>query len=481
MHVSTAPDSARELLAHLHRAGVAAAHGKRVLVANSRVLGNLWQYEGGYRGEAPLRVPLPAPAEGRVLVVGAGKAAGALAQGLEAVLGDRIHAGAIVVKYGHAVPLRRIRCFEAAHPVPDQAGVAATRELLRILDQATARDTVFCLLTGGASALLVEPAEGLSLEEKATAGGLLVNSGASIHEVNLVRKHLSAVKGGRLRLRTRCRAFCTLAISDVPGDDPASIGSGPTVRDDSSCEDALAVIDRYGLRARLPAAVLNRLLCGASGEPLLAGRVVARPHAEPPSPKDAQAHPPHLDFDAAVSRTTSYRIVAGLQTALDACASEATRLGLSVSIFDERMTGCTADAARGFAGALREVARGIREGGPARVLLAGGETTLEVRGAGRGGRNQQFALIAARTLQDVPGAVLLAAGTDGTDGPTDAAGAFADASSWPRARALGLDPEDHLRRNDVYPLFEALHDLYRSGPTGTNVMDLVIGVAGVAR
>jgi glycerate 2-kinase len=436
---------ARELLAHLHRVAVEAAHGAKALIANAYVEGDVWRYGGS----EPLAVPLPSRGSaGRVLVIGAGKAVAAMAQGMEAVLTDRIGDGIVVAKYGHREPLHRIRILEAAHPIPDAAGAAATQELLRLVDTSTRHDTIFCLLTGGASSLLVAPAPGVSLGDKVTTGALLVNSGASINEINVVRKHLSAIKGGRLRLRARCRAFCTLAISDVLGDDPSVIGSGPTVPDPSTSAEALQVIDRYGLRCAVPASVIDHL-----------------------------QQPNTIESASRLHGESSFRIIASIRTSIDACVREAEKLGLRVRVVADEMSGATHDAARSFASAMRAAAEDVRAGHPPTLLLAGGETTLAVKGNGRGGRNQEFALVVARELQNVARVAVLAAGTDGTDGPTDAAGAFVDGTLFARAHSIGVDPEESLRRNDAYPLLDALAALYKTGPTGTNVMDVVIGIA----
>jgi hydroxypyruvate reductase len=445
MHAAIDLSPPRELLKHLYRVAIDAVHGGRTLVARSHVDADIWRFEGG---DDALTVPLPeAASNGRVVVVGAGKAASAMARGMEAVLQERISDGIVVVKYGHHEPLRYIRAFEAGHPVPDAAGVAATHQLLRLLQTASAEDTVFCVLSGGASSLLVAPAPGVSLDDKAMTTRMLLNSGASIQEANLVRKHISAVKGGRLR-PAQCRAFCTLAISDVVGDDPATIGSGPTVPDASSCEDALHVIDRYGLRSTLPPSVMTHLICGC-------GR---------------------RDPVAPFQRSSVFRIVANIRQAIEACVAEAVRIGLGVRVLSDQMNGNTHDAARSFAAAACEAARAVRAGAAPILLLAAGETTLAVRGTGRGGRNQEFALAAAQTLQGVRHVTLLSTGTDGTDGPTDAAGAFVDESTFARARALGLEPMAHLRNNDSHPLFDTLGDLHNTGPTGTNVMDLVMAL-----
>ncbi len=381
---------------------------------------------------------------GRVIVAGAGKAAATLASGLEEVLGERIADGIVIVKHAHTVPLDRIEVLEASHPVPDATSVNATRHLLHMLDATTAEDCVFFVLTGGASALLCLPAGGITLDDKATATNLLLNSGADILELNVVRRHLSAVKGGGLRARSQAR-FYTLAVSDVVGDDPATIGSGPTVRDLSSAHEALEVIRRHGLEGRMPPRVMAHLQLGKQ---------------EATCGDD--------------SSEDAYRIVASNRNSIEACARRAKELGFDVEVFTDRMTGSTHTGAAAFANALLE--RSVQERRRPLALIAGGETTLVVAGDGKGGRNQEFALCASLLLDRRPNVTLLAAGTDGTDGPTDATGAFVDGRTVSRARAAGRDVRTHLQRNDAYPLLDALGDLFRTGPTGTNVMDLAIGI-----
>jgi len=433
------------LLIALFDAAVRAARGEDLLAASSTVSGDTWRYFGP--GE-PVEIPL----HGRVFVTGAGKAAASLARGLESVLGDRIDSGTVLVKHGHALPMRRIRVLEGGHPVPDAASLAGTQQLLQTVEAASADDTMFFVLTGGASALLVEPAAGLSFSDLQSANRLLVNGGAGIDEINAVRKHLSAVTGGRLRQRAKCTTFCTLAISDVIGDSPAAIGSGPTVADPSTFAQCLDIVDRYRLRDALPRAVIGHLEGG------MAGRIAE-------TPKETSE----------LLRASPYRIVASNRISIDAASQAAREAGCRVEILTTEMQGHTHDAAHQFATALRRAAATHNDAKPL-VLLAGGETTLAVESAGRGGRNQEFALVAALDLQDVDDVALLSAGTDGSDGPTDAAGAFVDGSTIARARALGLDPQDALRRHDSYPFLDALGDLHRSGPTGTNVMDIVIGL-----
>ena len=440
---------AEPLLIELFDAAVSAARGEDLLIAQSEVAAGAWRYFGPAGSVA---VPLPQFGEGKVFVTGAGKAAASLARGLEAVLGDRIDSGAVLVKHGHGQPLQRIAVLEGGHPVPDAAGLAGTRHIMQIVEAASENDTMFFVLTGGASALLVEPAPGLSFEDLQTANRLLVNGGARIDEINTLRKHLSAVTGGRLRQRARCASFCTLAISDVIGDAPAAIGSGPTVADPSTFQDCVAIVERYGLRTALPRAVIEHLERGVAG-------VVAE------TPKETSR----------IFRDSPYRIVASNRISIDAAARVARERGCKVEILTTEMQGHTHDAAHRFAAELRQVASARTDDAPV-VLLAGGETTLPVQGNGRGGRNQEFALVAALDLQGVDNVALLSAGTDGTDGPTDAAGAFVDGSTVARARARGLDASDFLRRQDSFTLLHALGDLHRTGPTGTNVMDLVIGL-----
>lgn len=436
------------LLIALFDAAVRAARGADLLIAHSKVEANTWRYSGP--GGA-VDVPLPQPGRGRVLVTGAGKAAASLAQGLEAVLGERIDSGVVLVKHGHGLPLQRVTVLEGGHPVPDVAGLAGTRQLMQSVEGASEHDTLFFVLTGGASALLIEPAPGLSFTDVQTANRLLVNGGAQIEEINAVRKHLSAVTGGRLRQRARCKAFCTLAISDVIGDAPAAIGSGPSVADPSTFQECIAVVDRYRLRDALPRAVVEHLERGVAG-------LVAE------TPKETSG----------IFRDSQYRIVASNRISIDAAARTARERGCRVEILTTQMQGHTHEAAHQFAAALRQAAS-VRNDAPI-VLLAGGETTLAVEGNGKGGRNQEFALVAALDLQGLDNVVLLSAGSDGTDGPTDAAGAFVDGSTVARARERGLDANDFLRRHDSYPLLEALGALHRTGPTGTNVMDLVLAV-----
>ena len=385
----------------------------------------------------------PIDPRGRLIVIGAGKAAAAMAQGIETLFGDRIDDGCIIVKRDHRAPLRRIRQLEAGHPLPDEAGVAATAELLRTVNGLTRRDSVIVLLSGGASALLVAPAPGITLSEKSATTDLLLRSGASIEEINRVRKRLSRVKGGLLLDHIAPAACLTLLLSDVPSGDHGSIGSGPTIRSSSGGDDALDIIAHYGLLNYIPSAVRALL---------------AKP----------QASLPHLEGGRA-----DVVLLGDSGSALAAVRHAARHAGLGFHVVNPNMTGNTHVQARSMAEALRSCPAAQR---PA-LFMSAGETTLHVTGDGKGGRNQEFALVVALELEGVDRVALLSAGTDGTDGPTDAAGAFADGSLVARAQALGLKPIEMLARNDSYTLFNKTQDLLRTGPTGTNVMDLVLGMA----
>jgi len=412
--------------------------GDRLVERLGPVSGDRWSIAAGHR-----RFEWPLPTEGRLIVVGAGKACAALARGLERVLGDRIDDGCIITKYGHREELAHIRQYEAGHPLPDGAGVAATAELLRTVSGLSANDCVIVLLTGGASSLLVAPVEGVSLAEKAAATDTLLRSRASIEEINCVRTALSRIKGGRLLDYLAPASVLTLLLSDVPRGDDGAIGSGPTIPRRTDGTDAAEIVRRYGIKAKLPASVRAALKRGRIDSP-----------AEQPT---------RCETAVVGDRTTLVRAV----------ADAARRHALPLVPVDLRMSGDTHAAARVMADALINRAADER---PA-LLISAGETTLEVTGGGRGGRNQEFALVAAMALEEINGAVMLAAGTDGTDGPTDAAGAFADGTLCARARGIGLDPRAAIAHNDSNPLLARTGDLIHTGPTGTNLMDVVLGLA----
>jgi glycerate-2-kinase len=388
----------------------------------------------------------------RLLVLGGGKGAIPMARAVEDGLGDLVTAGLVVTVAGQPpAGLTTIRVREGGHPLPDAAGLAATAEILHLADAADGETLVLCLLSGGGSALLVAPAAGITLADKVRTTDLMMRAGADIRSLNTVRKHLSAIKGGGLGARLRPATTVSLILSDVIADPLDVIASGPTVPDPTTFADALTVLERYAVADRVPVAVHARLAQGAAG--LL---------AETPKPGDP-----------AFQRVTN-RIVGSNRTALAAARTAAEGLGLAVEVDPEPVTGEAREAGERLARralALRE-SRGT-EGAPV-CLLSGGETTVTVTGAGRGGRNQEFALAFALEIAGVPGITLLSAGTDGIDGPTPAAGAIVDAATIPRALACGLDPQAFLANNDAYTFFKNAGGLLVTGPTGTNVMDLQI-------
>jgi hydroxypyruvate reductase len=391
----------------------------------------------------------------RILVVGAGKAVAPMAKALEDLLGDRISAGMLVVKDGHGLPLKRIRIQEAGHPVPDERGVAGTLEILKLLESAGTRDLVICLISGGGSALLIAPSEGISLADKQAATRNLLACGATIHEMNTIRKHLSRAKGGQLARAAHPAATLSLILSDVVGDDLDVIGSGPTVADRSVFQDAIDILQRYEIWDRTPASVRGRLAQGAEG--IL---------SETPKPGD-----PALHGSAQV-------LVGSCLRALDAAAQAAAGLGYQPLILSSKIEGEAREVAKAFAAMGKEILGSDHPVKPPACLLMGGETTVTLQGEGRGGRNQEFVLAGAIALDGAERIVFLAGGTDGTDGPTDAAGALADGRTIARARALGMNPFAFLRRSDSYHFFQPLDDLIVTGPTRTNVMDVYMILVG---
>ncbi|OQB42319.1 MAG: putative hydroxypyruvate reductase [Candidatus Latescibacteria bacterium ADurb.Bin168] len=385
---------------------------------------------------------------GRILVVGAGKASAHMATALEQVLGDRITSGIVITKYGHGVPLRRIRVAEAGHPVPDEQGVEATLELMRHVEGSTPDDVIFVLLSGGASSLLVAPAQGITLADKKTTTAVLLSCGATIQELNCVRKHLSRVKGGQLLRACGSAQVVSLILSDVIGDPLDVIASGPTVPDPTTFRDALGIVDRLGIRGSLPPRVVSHLEAGARGE-----------HPETPKPDEG-------------SFSTSHTALVGTNSiALKGAACEAERRGYRSHILTSSLRGEASEAAK----VVCALAEGVPARGGPTALILGGETTVTLSpDAGKGGRNQEFALSAAREIRGRTNITLASVGTDGTDGPTDAAGGLVDGATWERAIRCGFSPDVALQRHDAYPLLRATGDLVMTGPTGTNVMDVIV-------
>jgi glycerate 2-kinase len=391
----------------------------------------------------------------RAVIVGAGKASAPMAAAVEDVLGERLPVeGSVTVRYGHGAPTRHVRIREASHPVPDPAGVEATRSIVELLEETTDKDLVICVISGGGSALLTLPADGISLEDLQQMTDALLRSGASINEINVVRKHLDRVKGGGLARLASPATVLTLVLSDVVGNPLDAIASGPTVPDTSTFRDAAAVFDRYGLWDGLPASVVGRIRAGVAGE-------------IPDTP---------MPGDALFERGQTV-VVASNLLACEAAAAAARDLGFQSLVLTTYVEGEAREAGRVLAAILREIdATGHPLARPC-VIVAGGETTVTMRGEGRGGRNQELALSAALSLRGLRDVLLASIGSDGSDGPTDAAGAFVDGQTVERAATLGLDPQAHLAQNNSYSFFDRLGDLVKTGPTNTNVNDLYFLIA----
>jgi glycerate 2-kinase len=384
---------------------------------------------------------LPEAPRGRLIIVGAGKASAAMAQAVEANWSAPL-SGLVVTRYGYAVPCKHIEIAEAAHPVPDAAGLRSAQRILELVANLQPDDLVLCLISGGGSALLPLPAQGLTLDMKQSVSKALLASGASISEMNCVRRHLSAIKGGRLAAACHPARVLTLLISDVPGDRPVDIASGPTVPDPTTCADALSIARRYGID--LPDPVLD-LWNSGRGESV-----------KPGDPRLARA---------------TVTTIATPQMALEAAAAVAREAGVAAHILGDAIEGEARDVGKVLAGVALQVAeRGQPVNAPC-VLLSGGETTVTVRGSGRGGRNVEFLLSLAIALEGHPRIHALAGDTDGVDGQEEVAGAHIDPSSLSRAETKGLRPKEMLANNDAHGFFSALGDAVITGPTLTNVND----------
>jgi hydroxypyruvate reductase len=378
----------------------------------------------------------------RIQVIGAGKASAPMACAVEKVLGRQVSGGLINVPEGAAPKLRRVECNRCRHPIPDVRGAEGARRMLAMAREAGRRDLLICVISGGASAMLPAPAPPMTLEDKQEITGQLLRCGATIHEMNTVRKHLSLIKGGQLAQTAWPAAILTLVLSDVVGDDPEIIGSGPTVADPSTNQDVWRILDRYGIKA--PESALR----------------------ETPKPGDSTLSRAH------------YEIVGNNRQALRAAAATARKLGYRTLVLSSAIQGETREVAGMHASIAREILATGQPIRPPACLLSGGETTVTVRGQGVGGRNQEFALAAALALDRAGPVTVLSAGTDGVDGPTDAAGAISDSTTLEKATRLGLDARALLDHNDSYHFFEPLGGLIKTGPTGTNVMDLRVMLVG---
>ncbi|MBP2674531.1 MAG: Glycerate kinase [Deltaproteobacteria bacterium] len=438
----------KERLLRCFRAAVAAVDPSRLVASALRAdAGSILLSAAGTEQS------IPRERLGKVYVVGGGKAGRPMGDAALRALGGLVEEGVLAVPRGAGGTAGPLRLLEAAHPVPDIGSFAAAREILSILEKAGENDLVVALISGGGSAMISAPASGITPEQKGEVSRLLLRAGADIHSFNTVRKHLSEVKGGLLARAAYPATVWALLLSDVPGDDTSVIASGPFSPDPTTFADAIGVLERYGLLYAVPTSVRWRLSEGA-GDRL----------AETPKPGDP------------VFRKVVQALVGTNRTALDAAAAAAKEEGAKVSLLPGFLRGEARDCARAFCDRLRTAAASLPPGGSV-ALVAGGETTVVVHGSGKGGRNQEFALASAIELSGEDGMAVLAGGTDGIDGPTDAAGAYADGTTAARGKALGLDPRGHLENNDAYPLFRALGDLVVTGPTGTNVTDIVIGFA----
>jgi hydroxypyruvate reductase len=386
-----------------------------------------------------------------IYVIGAGKAGASMAKGAERVLGRRISSGLINVKDGHVLKLRRIELNECGHPIPDARGVAGAQRIAAIAGQAGEDDLVICLMSGGGSALMPYPAEPVTLEDKQATTRLLLACGADIHEINAVRKHCSRIKGGQLARLAYPATVMTLMLSDVIGDDLDVIGSGPTAPDVSTFARVKGILDKYELWQRVPAPVRERIEAGLAGE-------------IPETPKPG---------DPAFTRTRNL-VIGSNDLAVRAAAARAKALGFRTLVLSTFVEGETREVARMHAAIAKEVVHSGRPLRPPACIITGGETTVTIKGNGLGGRNQEFVLAAAIDIAGMPNVVILSGGTDGSDGPTDAAGAIAD------GRTLGRLPgaREFLANNDSYHYFEQLGDLVKTGPTNTNVMDVQIILIG---
>jgi hydroxypyruvate reductase len=391
----------------------------------------------------------------KIWVLGAGKASAAMGAAVEKLLRRRITGGLLNVKYGHVARLRRIELNESGHPVPDENGARGVLRIEEMARAAGADDLVLCLISGGASALTPRPVPPITLAEEQALTKLLLECGATIHEINAVRKHVSSFKGGQLAALAAPATVVSLLLSDVIGDNLDVIGSGPTAPDASTFGDALAILRKYGILETVPASIRSRLDEGA------AGRV-----PETPKPGDP------------LFRRVQNLVVGSNRLAVDAAAGRARELGYRTMVLSTFIEGETRDIAAAHAAIAKEIHASGRPLKPPACVISGGETTVTIRGRGLGGRNQEFVLAAGMGIDGLPETVVLSGGTDGTDGPTDAAGAIADGGMVQRALAAGLHPADALANNDSYRFFESLGDLVKTGPTKTNVMDVRLLLVG---
>jgi len=386
----------------------------------------------------------------RILLIGAGKGTAPMAKAVEEILGDHLTSARIIVKYGYGMPLDKTHIMEAGHPIPDDAGLEATESLLHTVGECGEEDLIICAFSGGGSALLPAPRPPLSLDEKQRTTRLLLESGATIDEINAIRKHLSRSKGGWLAKTAYPATLVSLLLSDVVGDRLDVIASGPTVPDETTFGDCISIVEKYQLAEKLPKAVMAIFQQGTAG-------------SIPETPKKG---------DEVFSKVQNL-IVGNNRNALLAAQEQAISLGYNTMILSSQIEGEAREVAQVFASIGKEISQSGLPIAPPACVLAGGEPTVTIRGEGKGGRNQELALACAISIDGWDRIALLSAGTDGTDGPTDAAGAIVDGTTCRRALEADLDPNAFLMANDSYPLFESLGDLVMTGPTRTNVMDII--------
>lgn len=390
-----------------------------------------------------------------IYVVGGGKAGASMTKAVEDILGTQITRGIVNVKYEHLASTQIVHIHEAGHPVPDEAGVQGTQRIIALLNSATEADLVICLISGGGSALLPAPAAGITLQQKQEITKLLLQCGATINEINTIRKHISAIKGGQLARIAYPATLVTFILSDVIGDPLDTIASGPTVADRQTFSDCMNILRKYGIEKHVPQSVLERIQQGIQGE-------------ISDTPKDGDP----------VFANTRNLIIASNALAACAAAQKARELDYNTMILSTCVEGETKEVAKVHAAIIKEI---LHSGNPIpspACIISGGETTVTIQGEGLGGRNQEFVLAVARDIDGLNDVVVLSAGTDGTDGPTDAAGALADGLTVRRAAMKNLDPGAYLKNNDSYHFFDQLDDLLKTGPTNTNVMDLRILLVG---
>jgi hydroxypyruvate reductase len=386
-----------------------------------------------------------------LFLIGAGKATAPMAVAIEDILGKRVTSGIIIVKYGHVADLDRINLIEAGHPLPDENGQHGTEAILKLVRDAGKDDLVICLISGGGSALTPLPFHGLTLKDKQETIKVLLSCGATIHEINAIRKHTSMIKGGRLARAVYPATLVSLILSDVVGDDLDVIASGPTVPDSSTFSSCMKILKKYNILKKIPETVLNHIEAGASG------KVPETPNTD----------------DSAFDKTYNLIIGSNIES-LMAAKQKAESLGYKVLVLSSMIEGETRHVAHVHGAIAREIIKTGNPLHPPACILSGGETTVTLTGEGLGGRNQEFALASAIDIAGKNEVVILSGGTDGNDGPTDAAGAFADNFTLKRAGEMGLDPYYFLLNNDSYHFFQKLGDLFMTGATNTNVMDLRI-------